>query len=135
MLSELTDEASGNKEKFYPWDMFRHGQFVKSTILTLAWITVCISFYALSLNSADLDGDIIFNYFLTRMVDIIGLPICVLAPIYFGVRKSLGVCHICLGIMCLCLAFIPKDQTTAVLILYLGSNIVAGTSKLLGKTI
>ena len=127
-LSELANEASGVEEKFYPWDMFRHGQFIKSTILSLAWITVCISFYALGLNSADLDGDIIYNFFLLRMVDIISLPITVLPAVYFGIRKSLAVSHICLGIMCLTLAFIPKEQTTAVLIIYLGSNIVAGTS-------
>ena len=130
LLAELSSEANGVQEKFYPWDMFRHGQFVKSSILSLAWITVCVSFYALGLNSADLDGNIIYNTLLTRFVDIISLPLTVLPALYFGVRKSLAVCHICLGIVCIALAFVPKEQTYAVLILYFGSNIIAGTSKI-----
>ena len=128
-LAEMANQTKGAaQEKFYPWDMFRHGQFIKSLILCLAWITVCISFYAFGLNAADLDGHIITNMLLFRCVDFIGLPLTVLPALYFGVRKSLAVSHITLGVCCLTLAFIPKEYTAAVLVVYMASSIVAGTS-------
>ena len=46
--------------------MFRRDHLIKTMILIFAWITSCISFYALGLNSTDLSGNIFQNFFLTR---------------------------------------------------------------------
>ena len=43
-------------------DLFRSGHAKKSIILCFAWMTACISFYALTLNATQLSGHIVLNF-------------------------------------------------------------------------
>ena len=121
--SEKTENTSN------PLEFFRHGQLKKTIILSLAWICVCVSYYALSLNSSDLSGDIYINFFLSRTTVLFTIPAILGPSIYFGLRFSLASSQIILGLSCIILAFIPKENSTAVLVVYLFANLVASTSK------
>ena len=48
-------------------DLFRSGHAKKSIILCFAWMTACISYYALTLNSTQLSGHIITVTSLARI--------------------------------------------------------------------
>ena len=110
--------------------MFRKGHLVKSLILFLAWITACISFYALGLNSSDLSGDIMLNFFYSRTSGFGVAIIIVLIANYLGRTLSLTISHTILGLACIGLAFIPPENTSAVLVVYILASIVASVSKL-----
>ena len=117
--------------------MFKHGQLVKTLVIIFAWITVCTSAYALGLNSTSLSGHIVFNFLLSRIT---ALPVTIM--MYFTVNRfgrvnTLGVSHIMLGLGCLGLAFIPKEQNLIsvlpknifVIVIYFLANMFVGLSK------
>jgi len=128
IVKAVANESHKTEDKLTPLDMFRQGHAVKSLILVFAWITSCISFYALSLNSNDLSGDIMLNFFFSRTSGFgVAIGILLIAN-FFGRTKSLVTSHTLLGISCIGLAFIPKDNVNAVLIVYVFANIVASIS-------
>ena len=51
-------------------DLFRSGHAKKSIILCFAWMTACISYYALTLNSTQLSGHIIANFAFNGLVEL-----------------------------------------------------------------
>ena len=110
--------------------MFRHGQLTKSLILSFAWIMTCISFYALSLNSSDLSGDIVLNFFLARSTNCITALYFLTSSHYIGRKYSLSLSLTLLGTSCIILAFLPKSYKAAVLGVYLGASTVAAACKL-----
>ena len=82
-----------------------------------------------NLNSSNLSGDIYINFFLYRTVAMLQIPIIIAPSFFFGLRISFSALQVLLGISCITLAFIPRDQTTAVLVFYLFSVLVASTCK------
>jgi len=136
IVHDIADEQATTRENLTPLDMFKHGQLVKTLVIILAWITVCTSAYALGLNSTSLSGHIVFNFLLSRIT---ALPVTIM--MYFTVNRfgrvnTLGVSHIMLGIGCLGLAFIPKEQNLIavlpknifVIVIYFVANMFVGLS-------
>lgn len=102
-----------------PLDMFRLEHLAKTLILILCWSTVVVGFYALTLNTTKLHGDAVLNFLLSVITD---TPTFIL--LYFvldgwGRRYTMVVTQFMLGASCLVLAFIPKDESTGILIAYL----------------
>ena len=109
--------------------MFKHGQLVKTLVIIFAWITVCTSAYALGLNSTSLSGHIVFNFLLSRIT---ALPVTIM--MYFTVNrfgrvKTLGCSHITMGIFCLYLSGVCKDEKVLVVVIYFLANMFVGLSK------
>ena len=133
--SHLQDDNP--QKKLYPWHMFSGGQATKSLILIFAWITSCISFYALSLNSADLKGNIFETFFYARSsawgTIFVYLTLLTMGNyienLKWGRTKSLILSHFVLGISCIILAFIPKKNEKAILGVYMIGSIFASVSK------
>ena len=109
--------------------MFLEGQAIKSLILIFAWITVCISYYALSLNSADLEGNIFETFFYARSASWGSGILYGLSNYFLGRKTSLMLSHGTLGISCIILAFIPKEMELAVLVVYVIALLAAGVSE------
>jgi len=128
IINDIGMESKATENQLSPLDIFKHGQMTKVVVLSLAWICVCVSYYALGLNSSNLSGDIYINFFLYRTVAMLQIPIIIAPSFFFGLRISFFVLQVVLGISCIILAFIPRDQTTAVLVVYLFSTLMAGTS-------
>lgn len=129
LVLEIAKDSHVTEDTLTPLDMFRQGHAIKSLILVFAWITSCISFYALSLNSSDLNGDIMLNFFLSRTSGFLVAFGILLIANYFGRTKSLVASHTCLGLACIGLAFIPKENINAVRTVYVLANVVASISK------
>ena len=129
IINDIGMESKATENQLSPLDIFKHGQMTKVVVLGLAWIGVCVSYYALSLNSSKLSGDIYINFFLSRTVVLLIIPSILAPSFFFGLRISFSALQVLLGISCITLAFIPRDQTTAVLVVYLFSTLMAGTSK------
>jgi len=128
MVKEIANDSQATEDRLTPIDMFRKGHLSKTLILIFGWITSCISFYALGLNSTDLSGDIMLNFFLTRTSGFgVAVGIILIAN-NWGRVKSLVLSHTLLGISCICLAFIPKTSINAILVVYIFANIVASIS-------
>ena len=129
MVTEIAKNSHETEDRLTPIDMFRGGHAVKTLILIFAWITSCISFYALGLNSTDLSGDIMLNFFLTRTSGFgVAVGIILIAN-NWGRVKSLVLSHTLLGLSCIGLAFIPKASINAILVVFIFANIVASISK------
>ena len=130
MVNLIAEESHQTEDKLTPLDMFKKGHCVQSCILVLAWITACISFYALSLNSSDLAGDIMLNFFLSRTSGFgVALGILLIAN-KLGRVKSLVASHTILGLGCIGLAFIPKEKINILLTVYVLASIFASISKI-----
>merc|ERR1719445_436289 len=128
MVKEIANESKFTEDRLTPIDMFRRGHLTKTLILIFAWITSCISFYALGLNSTDLSGNIMLNFFLTRTSGFgVAIGIILIAN-NWGRVKSLVLSHTLLGLSCIGLAFIPKTSINAILVVYIFANIVASIS-------
>ena len=48
---------------------------------------------------------------------------------YIGMRYSISIAQLIIGVSCVGMAFIPKEYSNVILVLYLISTIFAGTSK------
>ena len=95
---------------------------------SLAWIVTSISYYVLGLNSSDLSGDIIMNFFLASIANSGSILYVVSTANSIGRRKSLSLAFMILGTSCLVLAFVPKNYDKIILTFYLIGTLVAGAS-------
>ena len=91
-----------------PLDLFRAGHAAKSSILCFAWMTACISYYALTLNSTQLTGHIVINFALIGVTELPVPVILLLTLNQIGRRPMAVLGHLVLGMCGLALAFIPK---------------------------
>ena len=117
-IDNITAGASSSVN-LSPLDLFRAGHATKSGILCFAWMTACISYYALTLNSTQLNGHIIINFALIGITESPVAVILLLTLNQIGRRPLAFLGHLVLGVATLALAFIPKDQDVAVLVTFL----------------
>ena len=68
MQITLETQIDDEEKNLNPLDLFRSGHATKSIILCFAWMTTCISYYALTLNSTQLSGDIVLNFALNGVI-------------------------------------------------------------------
>ena len=90
MVYEIATESHKTEDNLTPLDMLRHGNLCKTLNLWFAWIMACVSYYALSLNAADLSGNIILNYLLSQLISIPGAGITSFAINKIGRKFTLG---------------------------------------------
>ena len=100
--SLIVIEAQTNKtkdqEKLSPKDMFRPGHLMKTLILLLNWVTICVGSYTLLLNSTKLYGDLFLNYTLVVLVGELPGTIALLFTLkLFGRRLNLFIVQFVLG--------------------------------------
>ena len=94
----------------------------------MAWIVTSISYYVLGLNSSDLSGNIIMNFFLASIANSGSILYVVSTANSIGRRKSLSLAFVILGTSSLVLAFVPKSYDKIILTFYLIGTLVAGAS-------
>ena len=108
ILIENDANKTIGQENLTPLDMFRRGQLMKTIILLLNWVTVCIGHYTLVLNSTKLHGDLFTNYTLVVLVgDLPGTISLLITLRLFGRRFNLFYTQFILGnLLILCLQII-----------------------------
>ena len=82
MDSQISNSSSVNLS---PLDLFRAGHAARSSILCFGWMTACIGFYALTLNSTQLNGHIVINFALLGITE---FPVPV---IVVGIKSNIGI--------------------------------------------
>lgn len=119
VLLSIEGQTSQKEHKLSLLDLFRSGHTSKYLILCFAWTTACISYYALTLNSTQLSGNIIFNFALNGVIEL-PVPFFMLITLNWVGRRPLMVFgHLLLALSCLILAFVPKGRTSVILAFYL----------------
>ena len=117
---ERDSRLKKNQENLTPLDMIRKSNLKITLIMMLNWISICLSVYTLTFNATKLSGNIYINWLLSNTVgDIPGTFALIVTLKYFGRRFNLFYVQFVCGICCLVLAFMPKNQTTAILVFYL----------------
>merc|ERR1711983_267742 len=53
IINDIGMESKATENQLSPLDISKHGQMTKVVVLSLAWIGVCVSYYALGLNSSN----------------------------------------------------------------------------------
>ena len=129
MIKEIASESHMTEDSLSFLDMFRHGNLLKTLNLFFAWTMACVSFYAISFASADLSGNIILNYLLSKLVQIPENGLTAWFINFLGRKKTLVASHTFLGICCLALSGIPKDYSNLILVIYLLASMTAGISE------
>ena len=131
IIMNIAKESHQTEDKLSFIDMFKHGNLFRTLNLFFAWTMACVSHYALSFSAADLSGNIILNYVL---INLFGIPERILIAVginKIGRKKTLVSSHTILGFLCIGLAFIPKEHSTIILIIYLLAFMCAGISEYL----
>ena len=129
MVHNIATEQKETSERLTPLDMFKHGQLVKTLVLFFAWITVCMTAYTLGLNATHLSGHIALNFLLSRITALPMTVIMYFTVNRFGRVKTLGSSHITMGIFCLYLSGVCKDEKVLVVVIYFLANMFVGLSK------
>lgn len=88
-------------------------------ILSCCWIMANVGNYTLILSGAKLSGDFYLNYFLTFSIKLFISVFLWFAIGRFGRKAILAGTGLICGVCCLTLAFIPKDLTYPILVIYL----------------
>lgn len=99
ILMQIAIETStaDTEKNLNPLDLFRSGHANKSVILCFAWMTTCISYYALTLNSTQLSGDIVLNFALNGVIEI-PLPLIMIFTLnQIGRRPMICISQLFLG--------------------------------------
>ena len=128
VIREIADESHKTEDSLSPLDMMRHGNLSRTLNLFFAWTMACVSYYALSFSAADLSGHIILNFLLSRLISIPENGLVAWGINLIGRKKTLVASHTFLGVMCIGLAFIPKDFSNIILVIYLLASMAAGIS-------
>ena len=129
MVHNIATEQRETSEHLTPLDMFKHGQLIKTLVLFFAWITVCMTAYTLGLNATHLSGHIALNFMLSRITALPMTIIMYFTVNRFGRVKTLGCSHITMGIFCLYLSGVCKDEKVLVVVIYFLANMFVGLSK------
>lgn len=118
MQIAIETQTREGEKNLNPLDLFRSGHASKSVILCFAWMTTCISYYALTLNTTQLSGDIVLNFALNGLIEL-PIPFLMLTLNRVGRRPMISLSHLLLGVSLLALAFIPNFNPGITLGFYL----------------
>ncbi|XP_028027458.1 organic cation transporter protein-like [Bombyx mandarina] len=104
-------------------------QVIRSSIIikrlltcSYLWITCTFVYYGLSINSVSLAGNKYVNFMLVAFVEIPANFACLAVLDRFGRKRVLITMYILSAILCIGLAFIPKDKAWWSLIVYLSGK-------------
>ncbi len=94
--------------------------YLKNTLIVLSiWVTSVTAFYALTLNVTILAGDIFLNFVIASVADMPATLFIYLFLDRMGRRFCIITNEVALGGCCIGMAFLPKDSSTAIYVLYL----------------
>ena len=88
-------------------------------ILSCCWVMANVGNYSLILSGAKLSGNFYLNYTLTFSINLFSSLFLWITISSFGRKAILAGTGLTVGVCCLVLAFIPKDLSTPILIIYL----------------
>ena len=88
-------------------------------ILSCCWVMANVGNYTLILSGAKLSGNFYLNYTLTFSINLFISVFLWVTIRSFGRKATLAGTGLAVGVCCLILAFIPKDLSTPILIIYL----------------
>ena len=88
-------------------------------ILSCCWVMANVGNYTLILSGAKLSGNFYFNYTLTFSINLFISVFLWVTIRSFGRKATLAGTGLSVGVCCLILAFIPKDLSTPILVIYL----------------
>ncbi|XP_038214161.1 organic cation transporter protein-like isoform X2 [Zerene cesonia] len=132
MMRQLTtvDEKVKTVEEKQPKEQGLWMQVLKSPIIMsrLAicswwWITCTFVFYGLAINSVSLAGDKYTNFMLVVSVEVIAVVTNALVLDRIGRKRTLLIAFMVCGVSCIAIAFVPKDMSWLVTLLYLVGKI------------
>lgn len=119
LLITAKESSNSQTSRLTTLDMFRKAHIQRTLILMFNWVSAIVTSYALVLNMNDLAGDIFVNFVLMVMVELPGILLSYFLMDKIGRQPTLVGMMMGQGFFCLTMAWLPKDQTTMVLIVYL----------------
>eukprot|EP00095_Tigriopus_kingsejongensis_P007773 maker-scaffold154_size301342-snap-gene-2.22 protein:Tk07773 transcript:maker-scaffold154_size301342-snap-gene-2.22-mRNA-1 annotation:"hypothetical protein BRAFLDRAFT_225757" len=120
VLEAISNEAKATKEvQLTPKDMFSTHFRQRTLVLMACWISGILSYYALTLNVGALAGDIFVNFLVSSLVDIPAHLTVFFLVDRIGRRLCMVGSFLGLGVACILMSMVPKQEATLILILYL----------------
>ena len=127
IMSRIEDTAHEKNEKsLSPLVMFKYGYRSTTTVLILGWISVCVGSYTLYFSATELSGNVFANMALIQLVDIPAALVMYICLHTLKRRNVTALLFLIFGTCCITLAFMPGEQKTVILILYLAGKMSAG---------
>jgi MFS family permease len=121
ILKKLNSNLDAEKEKTLGvFDLMSPDHLIKTSIMTLNWIIVCVRAYTLAFNMTRLSGNVFVNSILVSVLG--GIPGNMLTWFmltYFSRRSSLFTFQFMSGLFCVVVAFLPKNYELAVISFYI----------------
>jgi len=129
ILGEVATSHDGEEsKKLSVMHMFKRQYIFTTGILIIGWICTNLGYYSLSLNATKLSGNIFLNFFLGTMADSPTVLIFYLTLDRFGRKWNMVFFQALLGISCLILAFLPKENFYAFMFVYMLGKLGATAS-------
>ncbi|KAL2077660.1 hypothetical protein ACEWY4_027164 [Coilia grayii] len=116
-------------QKSYTWiDLFRTVNIRNTTLINIIiWITVALTYYGLSLNTPNMDGDPYLNCLVAACSEVVGYTFTWVAARYISRRLTMSLPLFVCGALLLIIKFVPEElhalTTTLVMI---GKTCVTG---------
>ncbi|XP_076826014.1 organic cation transporter protein-like [Clavelina lepadiformis] len=108
-ISENQESEQAGK-KYGPLDLLKTPNLrARSLKMFYCWLVCACVYYGLTLNSAELGGDPFLNLFLSGVVEIPAVFLCIPVIERWGRRPSLSASLIMAGIACTAMLFVPPE--------------------------
>ncbi|KAG1652132.1 Organic cation transporter protein [Nymphon striatum] len=112
---EIEDSKTPSNESATFFDLLRYPNLRKKTlILYYNWFVVSFIYFALTLNTGDLGGDLFLNMTIASILEAIGYVVAIFLLVKIGRRLPTAFCFIISGISCFLVAFIPDVNESVV---------------------
>ncbi|XP_048087674.1 solute carrier family 22 member 5-like [Alosa alosa] len=112
--AELMQKDCDGGQNTYTWlDLLRTSNIRNTTLVNLImWISVGLTYYGLSLNTSNMEGDPYLNCLIAAGSEVLGYSCIFLAASYLPRRVTLPFCLIVCGVVLLIIKFVPEDLNT-----------------------
>ena len=127
IMSRIEETALEKTEKkLSPFVMFKSGYLLTTSVLILGWVSVCVGSYTLYFSSSELSGNVFVNMALVQLTDLPAAFIMYICLRLFKRKTVTTSVFLFFGICCLTLAFMPGEQKTVILVIFLAGKLSAG---------
>ncbi|XP_054708488.1 organic cation transporter protein-like isoform X2 [Uloborus diversus] len=108
-LSCSDNDGDGKSSAVTVIDLLRTPNLRKKTLcLYFTWVVISFTYYGLSLNTNDLEGNDYLNFFISGLLEFPAMFFCLFTMDFLGRKKPLMFCLLTGGLACFGCMFVPK---------------------------
>ncbi|KAG5679752.1 hypothetical protein PVAND_009292 [Polypedilum vanderplanki] len=129
---EINEQESNRKVSVL--DLFQKGYKLKTALMAIAWFSIILIYFGITLHMGFLGGNIYINVLIAGTVEAISIALSVFVVLKLGLRINLIIYLIVAGIACLFINYVRADNLWLTITLAMIVKIAIGASNALIPT-